>query len=62
VRVPYFVNLFRNDASDINIPDGEFRFLDCDSPSPVVIVVNELGTFVQIEDLQLRAEQSTARS
>jgi hypothetical protein len=61
-RVPYFVILLRNEASVINIPDGEFRFLGCDSQSLVVIVVNEAGTFVQIEDFQLQAEQCTTSS
>jgi hypothetical protein len=31
----------KNKSSVINVPDGEFKFPDCDSEAPLVIMANE---------------------
>jgi hypothetical protein len=33
--------LLKNETSVINVPDGEFRFPDCDSATPLVTVADE---------------------
>jgi hypothetical protein len=33
--------LLRSEASVINVPEGEFKFPDCDTETPPVIVANE---------------------
>jgi hypothetical protein len=66
-RVPYFVILHLRKLCSkmkhvINASVDEFKFPNCDSASPLVIVADEGGTFVRTEDSELQAEQSTVNS